>query len=121
MIKKIKITYLTLLVLAISTLTIAQDRQGNIVEYFGKEKVEDIHEGKVLHVFKEGLLMTIPSMGFNSNSTPKKPVYARFLLDNPGDIVAGSEFLDNNRAPLSWEKIEVSEILLLPLKRRPHS
>lgn len=30
----------------------AQQRTGNIVEYFGKEKVNEISEGKLVHVFK---------------------------------------------------------------------
>jgi hypothetical protein len=110
MLTKIKNTCLTLLFLMVSNLTVAQDKQGNIVEYFGKEKVEDINEGSVLHVFKEGLILKIPSMGFNSNSTPKKPVYGRFLLENIDQINDGSEFIKNNNGePIRWEKIEVSE------------
>jgi len=52
----------------------AQSRQGNLVEYFGKEKVEEISEGTVKHIFKEGLILKIRSFGFNSSSTPKNPV-----------------------------------------------
>jgi hypothetical protein len=65
-----------------------ESKQGNIVEYFGKEKVEEINEGAVKHIFKEGLILKIRSFGFNSSSTPKNPVYAKFLLENPKEIKA---------------------------------
>jgi len=106
----IKNTFLILLFLISSNLTLAQEKRGNIVEYFGKEKVEDINEGKVIHVFKEGLILKIPSIGFNSSSTPKTPVYARFLLDRPAEIKEGTVYINNNNGePIIWEKIEVNE------------
>ena len=48
-----------ILILLITTVQFAQEKTGNIVEYFGKEKVEDIHEGTVRHIFKEGLILRI--------------------------------------------------------------
>ena len=35
----------------------AQERQGNIVEYFGKEKVTEVREGTVRHTFTDGLIL----------------------------------------------------------------
>ena len=46
----------------------AQNKTGNIVEYFGKEKVEKITEGDVVHVFKNGLSLKVPNFNFNSSS-----------------------------------------------------
>ena len=72
-----------------------QNRQGNIVEYFGKEKVEEVNEGKVVHVFKDGLLLKMRSFGFNSSSTPKNPVFAKFLLENTDEIKAEQLFVND--------------------------
>ena len=88
----------------------AQSRQGNLVEYFGKEKVEEISEGSVKHIFKEGLILKIRSFGFNSSSTPKNPVFSKFLLEDPKEIKAGGSFTeDASGNPIKWEKIEVGE------------
>ncbi len=88
----------------------AQNRQGNLVEYFGKEKVEEINEGIVRHIFKKGLIMKIRSFGFNSNSTPKNPIYSRFLLEDPNEIKAGDSFIEDELGnPTIWEEIEVGE------------
>ena len=88
----------------------AQSKQGNLVEYFGKEKVEEIHDGTVRHIFKEGLILKIRSFGFNSSSAPKNPVYSKFLLEDPKEIKAGESFIeDESGNPLKWEKIEVGE------------
>ena len=88
----------------------AQDRQGNIVEYFGKEKVEEVSEGTVKHIFKEGLILKIRTFGFNSSSTPKNPVYSKFLLEDPEEIKEGDAFIEDELGnPINWEKIEVGE------------
>ena len=63
---------------------IGQQRTGNIVEYFGKEKVEDIHEGKVIHVFNKALALTIPSFGFESSTFPVDPVFDQ-VSDGTGE------------------------------------
>ncbi|MCK5280879.1 MAG: prolyl oligopeptidase family serine peptidase, partial [Cyclobacteriaceae bacterium] len=87
-----------------------QDKQGNIVEYFGKEKVEEIHEGKAIHIFREGLLLKMRSFAFNSGSMPKKPVFSKFLLENPGEIHEGQAFVnDMTGEPSTWEKITSGE------------
>ncbi len=84
----------------------AQNRQGNIVEYFGKEKVEDVSEGQVIHVFKEALILKMRRTGFNSSSVPKSPVLGKFLLQGQHEIQEGEEFIENvSGAPSTWEKI----------------
>ena len=88
----------------------AQNRQGNLVEYFGREKVEEISEGTVKHIFKEGLILKIRSFGSNYSSTPNNPVYSKFLLEDPKEIKAGDTFIEDELGnPVKWEKIEVGE------------
>lgn len=101
---------LVFLIAMMSQCVLAQEKQGNIVEYFGKEKVEEINEGSVRHIFKKGLILKMRSFGFNSSSTPKNPVYFKFLLENDLEIKEGARFLtDVSGNQLSWEKIEVGE------------
>ncbi|MCG8308485.1 MAG: alpha/beta hydrolase [Cytophagales bacterium] len=92
----------------LSAIGLAQEKKGNIVEYFGKEKVEEIREGKVIHVFKEGLILKLRRYGINSSSTPKNPVFSRFLLEDNLDIKDGGAFIDDEN-PVTWERIEVGE------------
>ncbi|RTE53241.1 alpha/beta hydrolase [Arenibacter aquaticus] len=85
-----------------------QQRTGNIVEYFGKEKVEEIHEGKVMHVFNKGLLLTLPSLGFESSSFPLDPVFNAFLLDPSMEVTKDDVFdIDFTGKELKWKGIEV--------------
>ena len=63
-----------------SSILLAQHKTGNIVEYFGKEKVNDIQEGKLLHVFKSALVLEVKKLGFESSSFPKDPVFSKFLM-----------------------------------------
>ena len=53
----------------------AQQKTGNLVEYFGKEKVNEINEGDLMHIFKNALFLKLPSFNFNSSSFPKDPVF----------------------------------------------
>ena len=87
---------------------IGQQRTGNIVEYFGKEKVEGIHEGKVIHVFNKALALTIPSFGFESSSFPVDPVFDKFLME-PGILVREGEVfdIDSFGKELKWNTITV--------------
>ncbi|WP_242202957.1 carboxylesterase family protein [Aestuariivivens insulae] len=77
----IKTLKVVLVVLFFSFVLNAQQKTGNIVEYFGKEKVNTIEEGKLLHVFKTGLALKVQNFGFNSSSFPKDPVFNRFLME----------------------------------------
>jgi pimeloyl-ACP methyl ester carboxylesterase len=101
---------LYVLILVVTTSVFGQNRQGNLVEYFGKEKVEEINEGTVKHIFKDGLILKIRSFGFNSSSTPKNPVYSKFLLEDLKEIKAGDVFIEDATGnPVKWEKIDVGE------------
>ncbi|WMI66901.1 alpha/beta hydrolase-fold protein [Aestuariibaculum sp. YM273] len=86
----------------------AQQRTGNIVEYFGKEKVETIEEGKLIHVFKEALTLKVPTYKFNSSSFPEDPVFSRFLMSEnyipKKDDVFDVDFLGE---PMVWKTMAV--------------
>lgn len=60
--KKIYLMAVASLYLGLSPLA-AQQTKGNIVEYFGKERVERVDEGMILHTFRQGyfLPVTAPS------------------------------------------------------------
>ncbi|MDN5214862.1 prolyl oligopeptidase family serine peptidase [Fulvivirgaceae bacterium BMA12] len=91
-------------------LSVAQEKQGNIVEYFGKEKVEDIGEGEVMHLFKEGLILKRNGNAFGSGTIPKNSVFARVLQEGSTGISEGKhEETDQVGNKLIWEKIETGE------------
>ncbi|MCK0136272.1 alpha/beta fold hydrolase [Arenibacter sp. S6351L] len=104
--KKSAAIFVMLLVLPF--VLIGQQRTGNIVEYFGKEKVEDIHEGKVIHVFNKALALTIPSFGFESSSFPVDPVFDKFLMEPSTQVREGEVFdIDFFGRELKWNAIKV--------------
>ena len=104
-----KITCLFIIVF-ISTFQFAQQRTGNIVEYFGKEKVDEISEGKLLHVFKNGLSLKIQDFSFNSSSFPKEPIFEQFLM-NPSLKVSENDVFDIDYLgnELIWKAISTDE------------
>ncbi|SFS39222.1 carboxylesterase family protein [Lutibacter maritimus] len=104
-----KITCLFIIVF-ISTFQFAQQRTGNIVEYFGKEKVDEISEGKLLHVFENGLSLKIQDFSFNSSSFPKEPVFEQFLM-NPSLKVSENDVFDIDYLgnELIWKTISTDE------------
>ncbi|WP_299557255.1 alpha/beta hydrolase-fold protein [Seonamhaeicola sp.] len=82
----------------------AQQRTGNIVEYFGKEKIDDIKEGKLLHIFKTGLALKVPSLNFSS--FPKDPVFNKFLTVPSYRPVSEAVFdIDISGTELRWKTI----------------
>lgn len=86
----------------------AQQKTGNIVEYFGKEKVNDIEEGKLLHVFKTGLTLKLQSFGFNSSTFPKDPVFNKFLMNSDYRASKDKVFdVDFKGEELKWKPIKV--------------
>ncbi|MGC8865116.1 MAG: prolyl oligopeptidase family serine peptidase [Bacteroidales bacterium] len=59
--------------LSVGFITAYSQKTGNIVEIFGKEKVETVAEGKVIHQFREGLVL--------------KKAMRPGLIDGTGDIL----------------------------------
>ncbi|MCB0649672.1 MAG: alpha/beta hydrolase [Saprospiraceae bacterium] len=94
--------------LCISVLSFSQKNEGNIVQYFGKEKVEEVNEGSIIHLFKTGLILRKPGFDFNSPSVLSDPLLARILTDGKYDISEGK----TEQWPggvLTWEQIEVGD------------
>lgn len=86
----------------------AQDRTGNIVEYFGKEKVEEISEGQLLYVFKHGLVLPKKGMSFGPESVLYDPILAAALLDEKSKIYAGKK-VQLSGQDLQWTGIVVND------------
>lgn len=107
--KKYQVNKLSILflfgLLVISNSLSAQNQQGNIVQYFGKEKVEDVNEGEVLHLFIVGLILEQKRSRFSAKSVDSDPVWARILSEGQSEIVEGK--LEGDE--FSWERIEVGE------------
>lgn len=88
----------------------AQEKQGNIVEYFGKEKVTDTVEGTAIHTFTKGLVMGGSRASRNTGSTPKEPIVASLLLDPTFRIEEGTEGRRSRGGDvMKWETIEADE------------
>lgn len=102
----LKKTPLIFIFLLISSIAVAQQRTGNIVEYFGKEKVNYINEGKLLHVFKKGLALKVQRFTFNSQSFPEDIVFEKFIM-NPNLHVKNDEVFNINNLgkELKWKSI----------------
>ncbi|SNZ01850.1 alpha/beta fold hydrolase [Flagellimonas pacifica] len=101
---------LIILFALISTFTIsAQKRQGNIVEYFGKEKVNDVKEGKIAHVFKDALYLTTKRSALNSISFPPDMIFKDFLMSDKTVSEGEIATIDDTGTSHSWTKIEVDE------------
>ena len=84
----------------------AQEREGNIVEYFGKEKVEDISEGEVIHLFDQGLILKNWEFPGETESVLSDPLFAKFLTDERSDIHLGKMEIRPQGPAVKWEKIE---------------
>lgn len=83
-------------------------KTGNIVEYFGKEKINDVSEGQVHHVFKTGLALQMQNIGFDSSSFPNDPVFNRFLTDNTYKAAKDATFdIDYLGNPMQWQPISI--------------
>jgi len=104
---KKRILFLNLLfVVACILPNYAQEKTGNIVQYFGKEKINEIKEGKLLHVFNKGLSLKVQDFTFNSSAFPIATVFEQFLMNPALKIKAGAIFdIDATGNPLIWKKI----------------
>jgi len=107
---KFKISKALLFFLFLPVILFSQQKTGNIVEYFGKEKVNKISEGKLIHVFKKGLSLKMRNFNFNSASFPKDPVFARFLLNDNLQVSKNDVFgIDYLGDELVWKEIKTGD------------
>src|SRR5690606_15972743 len=86
---------------------LAQDRTGNIVEYFGKEKIDNIHEGELVHVFDEALVLPLNIIGNRSATFPDHPIFKEFLL-HPDKIVKENQVFDVDYLgnEMTWQPLQ---------------
>ena len=89
---KNKLNAVITILLFLSTIVFSQQKTGNIVEYFGKEKVNEVKEGDVIHVFKKGLTLKVQNFEFNSSSFPKDLVFNEFLMNSELRVTNGDVF-----------------------------
>lgn len=106
-----KTSFLTFLsIFCFVILSHSQNRQGNIVEYFGKEKINDVQEGEVLHLFKNGLVLKTESPRFNALAVKHDELLAK-AIGNENFKVAENDAPQLNDAPkdLTWNSVKVEE------------
>ena len=108
---KNRILFLNLLfVVACILPNYAQEKTGNIVQYFGKEKINEINEGTLLHVFNKGLSLKVQDFTFNSSAFPIATVFEQFLMNPTLEVKAGDVFdIDGTGNPLIWKKIKTDK------------
>lgn len=87
--------------------TNAQKRQGNIVEYFGKEKINDVKEGQVMHLFTDGLYLSTKRNALNSLSFPTDQVFRDFLMVQKTVSEGEIGLIDHSGAAPRWTRIKV--------------
>lgn len=102
----ILIFYLVASILYISPIH-AQEKTGNIVEYFGKEKIDEIHEGQLVHVFDEGLVLPLNMLDDRSATFPINPVFKEFLTQPEKKVHVNELFdVDYLGKEMRWQSIE---------------
>ncbi len=86
-------------------------QRGNIVEYFGRERVENIDEGAVFHVFTEGLSMPIGQGG--GGVLPSRDIIAWQLSHGTFKTPAHGEKLQGMNSPEDslyvWESVRAND------------
>nr|WP_299384697.1 alpha/beta hydrolase-fold protein [Allomuricauda sp.] len=87
--------------------TQGQKRQGNIVEYFGKEKIDDVKEGRVVHLFKNALYLPTKRNALNSISFPTDKVFKDFLMSQKKVSEDEIGMVDHTGEAQRWTSIKV--------------
>ena len=107
---KNKLNAVITILLFLSTIVFSQQKTGNIVEYFGKEKVNEVKEGDVIHVFKKGLTLKVQNFEFNSSSFPKDLVFNEFLMNSELRVTNGDVFgINSYGEELIWNGIKADD------------
>jgi pimeloyl-ACP methyl ester carboxylesterase len=102
---------LTLLVITGFSFGSLSQQRGNIVEYFGRERVEQIDEGTVFHVFMEGLSMP---MGFGGGGVlPSRDIIAWHFSEGTFQTPKPDQILHPTHSPNDslyiWKSIGANE------------
>ncbi len=80
---------------------------GNIVEYFGRETVEKIEEGNVIHVFSRGMYLPMAHTARGLFTT--RDGLAGQLANSTFVTPAAGQPAFEDRPDITWEKIETNE------------
>ncbi|WP_236973717.1 alpha/beta fold hydrolase [Membranihabitans maritimus] len=99
--------FIALILVIPLSITYTQEKTGNIVEYFGKEKINDISEGELVHVFDHGLILDFNAIDNRSSTFPQNPVFSKFLLDPEKTIRDGEIFgIDYLGEEMHWKLLQ---------------
>lgn len=105
-----KVISTTFILLLIFMTSLAQ-KEGNIVEYFGREVVEEINEGAVIHVFNEGLLLPAASRGSGLN--PETDIIAWHFANGTWSTPEEGQLLhpmhSENDSIFIWQAVKANE------------
>lgn len=103
------LTFLVLLAVCAAVLPPGAQAQitGDVVEYFGRDTVEEIEEGNVVHVFSRGLFIPVrrTTTGLFSNSDPMIWKMATGRYQTPYEGQAPYERFPD----LAWETVEIND------------
>ncbi len=100
----------TLVLLAVYMTSMAQ-KDGNIVEYFGREVIEEINEGAVIHVFNEGLMLPAASQG--RGLLPETDIIAwlyangTWITPENGQLI--HPIYSGNDSVFTWQTVKANE------------
>ncbi len=81
----------------------------NIVEYFGKEKINDVQEGKVAFTFKKGLVLSTGRSSLNSVSFPTDVVFKNFLMTHKTVSEGEVAYIDPSGNAQKWTSVQVND------------
>ncbi|MFD2825981.1 alpha/beta hydrolase-fold protein [Leeuwenhoekiella polynyae] len=105
-----KFNWLLYSLLALTSFSFAQTKQGNIVQYFGKEKVEDVSEGTILHLFTEGLILKKKGFSFSNDAVSSNPVFAEILNKKLTTSIQEIKITDSfSGETLEWEPLKTQD------------
>lgn len=107
MTNKIIIKITALLIMNLFIINAFSQQQGNIVEYFGRETVEEIEEGDVVHVFSKGLFL--PMQRTFGGLFTTQDFLAWQLANDAFETPSEGKQADSQISDLVWEAIETDD------------
>ncbi|TDN95033.1 prolyl oligopeptidase family protein [Salegentibacter sp. 24] len=104
----LRITLFTLFFLLVDFIN-AQQREGNIVAYFGKEKVDEISEGEVVHLFKKGLILSTSGIPFSKAAVTHDLIFSNAVANGLKITKDKKEYDGFLGETVSWKPIRVNK------------
>ncbi|WP_116128009.1 alpha/beta fold hydrolase [Lewinella sp. IMCC34183] len=87
----------------------AQERQGNIVEYFGKEKIDEVSEGEILHLFNRGMILSGLPSSFALEPVRHDRLLASFVGRRDTTLLPQTAYDIPGEASVSWDTITIND------------